>query len=221
MMKQLLILIVCLNCLVAPAYSQETTVHAVALFNGRVMLSVNGGKAKIVKVGDTYKSVKVIAANTEQATIKLNGKTEVLRLNGTVFLSQKLGTKSSGSKKSIRLWADDDGFFRADGQVNDSSVEFLVDTGANLVVMSSRQADSIGLGYRSGQLGMAETASGRAQMFVVQLDQVSIQGLQLEDIEAGVVIGSFPKIPLLGMTFLDKLEMQRRGDVMTLSKSLP
>lgn len=217
-MKQLLILIVFLSCLVTPAYSQETTVHAVALFNGRVMLSVNGGKAKIVKIGDTYRSVKVMAANTEQATIKLNGKTEVLRLNGTISLSQKLGTKAAGSKKRIQLWAGDDGFFRADGQVNGSSVQFLVDTGANLVVMSSRQADSIGLDYQNGQRGMAETASGRAPMYVIELDSVSIQGLQLKDIEAGVVIGSFPTTPLLGMTFLDKLEMQRRGDVMTLSK---
>jgi predicted aspartyl protease len=40
----------------------------------------------------------------------------------------------------------------------------------------------------------------------------------LENISAGVIVGRFPEIPLLGMSFLSQLNMRRDGDNMTLSR---
>jgi len=96
------------------------------------------------------------------------------------------------------------------------SVRFLIDTGANLVVLSSNQADRIGLEYQDGTRTYAVTASGTAPMFAITLDKISIGGIVLNNIRAGIIEGQFPAKPLLGMTFLSKLDMNRSGKTMVL-----
>ncbi len=93
-----------------------------------------------------------------------------------------------------------------------------MDTGANLVVLSGDQANAIGVDYLRGQKGFASTASGQAPMYLIELDNISFSGISLRYIRAGVIEGSYPQVPLLGMSFLDKLEMNRNGDRMTLKK---
>lgn len=201
------------------AAAGETSVQVIALFNDRAMFSVNGARAKIIKNGQVYKGVKLIESSTEQAVIEIAGQRETVRLNSGLVLSRSLGAKAAeGSKKSTQIYADNSGFFRSSGMINGQSLEFLVDTGANLVVLSGDHADHINLDYQDGTLSYASTASGRAPMYLINLDTVSFSGLELRDIAAGVIVGGFPQVPLLGMTFLEKLDMNRSGDVMVLKK---
>ena len=183
------------------------------------MLSVNGARAKIIKIEQVYKGVKLIQSSTEQAVIEIAGQRETVRLNSGLVLSRSLGAKSlAGSKKSTQIFADNRGFFRSRGSINGQSLEFLVDTGANLVVLSGDHADRINLDYQEGARSYATTASGKAPMYLINLDKVSFDGIELNDIQAGVIVGGFPQVPLLGMTFLEKLDMNRSGDVMVLKK---
>lgn len=202
--------------LLTPSHAQ-TTVKAIALFNNKAMLSVDGGKAKIIKEGNSYKGVRLLSSNTDQAVVQINGKKETLTLNSTVSLSNSLDTKIK-PKTSIQLSADADGFFRSDGKINGRSLNFLVDTGANLVVLSSVQANKIGLEYKHGTPSRAVTASGTTPMYAIQVEEISFGGLELTNINAGVIEGSFPVIPLLGMTFLSRLNMTRNGNIMKLTK---
>ena len=202
--------------LFTPSYAQ-TTVQAIALFNNKAMLSVDGGKAKIIKKGDSYKGVRLLSSNTDQAVVEIDGKKEVLTLNSTVSLPEDLDTKIK-PKASIQLLADKDGFFRSHGEINGHSLNFLIDTGANLVVLSSDQANRIGLEYRNGTLSYAVTASGTTPMYAIQIPEISLGTLELTNIKAGVIEGSFPVVPLLGMTFLSKLNMTRNGGIMKLTK---
>lgn len=183
------------------------------------MLSVNGSKAKIIRNGQTYKGVTMISSNTSEAVVEVNGVRETLRLNSGVVLSKSLGTKPPpNSNPVVQVWENEQGFFRSTGTINGEDLEFLVDTGANLVVLSSVQADRIGLEYRNGQPGMATTASGNANMYLIELDEISFETITLRDIEAGVIIGGYPTVPLLGMSFLQQLDMSRTGSVMVLRK---
>lgn len=109
-------------------------------------------------------------------------------------------------------------FFTSQGKINGKPVEFLVDTGASTIALSSAQADRIGLRYQDGIRTYASTASGTAPMYLVKLDSVSLQGITLHNINAGVIDGSYPITPLLGMTFLSRLTMQRKGKMMLLEK---
>jgi len=195
------------------------SVNAIALFNERAMLSIDGAKPKILRAGKSYLGIKLISSNTSQAIIEVDGKREVLTLNSSLVLNERLGTKASKSyAKSVQLFVNEVGFFQSEGKVNGKSVEFLVDTGANLVVLNSLEANRIGLDYKDGQKAEARTASGVAPMFLINVAKMSVGGIELDNIETGIIEGSFPPHPLLGMTFLSRLNMERNGDVMTLKK---
>ena len=192
------------------------SVSAVALFNDRAMLSVDDSKAKIIKAGASYKGVKLISSNTSQAVIDVAGVRKTLRLNGTANLSSAfVGTKSA-ARASVTMYVDALGFFRSQGKVNGRSINFLVDTGANLVVFNSQQANRLNIKYLEGEKGFATTASGRAAMYGITLNEISVGGISLRNVNAGVIEGGYPEVPLLGMTFLQRLEMNRSGGTMVL-----
>ncbi len=201
------------------AGSQAKKVAAIALFNERAMISVDDQKAKIVRVGSTHRGVKLISSSTSEAVVEVAGQRRTLTLNSTATIGGALAKpKSNSTASSTVLYENERGFFESPGQINGRSVRFLIDTGANLVVFNSRDADRLGIDYRSGTRGFASTASGRSAMFSVNIDSISVGGIVLDNIRAGVIEGGFPEIPLLGMTFLGRLDMNRSGKTMVLRK---
>jgi aspartyl protease family protein len=197
---------------------EAKTIVAIALFNERAMLSVDGKRAKIIRQGSSYAGVTLISSNTSEAIIEVEGQRQTLKLNGTAELGDTLRVSPRASAASVVLYENNIGFFESDGQVNGRSIRFLVDTGANLVVFNSLDAIRLGLDYRSGIKGWASTASGRAPMYTMNIESISLGGVVLQDVRAGVIEGGFPEIPLLGMTFLGRLNMNRSGETMVLRK---
>ena len=196
----------------------EKSITAIALFDSRAMLSIDGNKAKIMREGQTFKGVTLISSNTSEAVIEVNGKRESLVLNSSTVVSNELGAFKLRERKIVELRENDLGFFESSGTVNGRNINFLVDTGASLVVLNSQQANQIGLEYKEGELGYASTASGTAPMYNIYLDTISIGGIELNNVHAGVIEGSFPEKPLLGMTFLSEVNMTRNGNLMTLEE---
>jgi aspartyl protease family protein len=94
-------------------------------------------------------------------------------------------------------------------------VRFLVDTGATSIALPGREAERLGIDYRKGARGMTQTANGPVAVYRVTLDRVSLGGIELRMVE-GVVIEQGLDIALLGMTFLNRVEMKREGQSMTL-----
>ena len=205
--------------LICSASQAEISVQAIALFNGKAMLSIDGSRAKIIKAGDSFKGITLIEATTDHAVVEVNGQRETITLHSGASLSTSLAAKRPvDNSRVVQVWADDRGFFRSRGEINGRSLEFLVDTGANLVVLSSSQADRIDLDYLDGQKTSATTASGISPMYMVELDRISFDGIELRNISAGVIVGYYPPVPLLGMSFLEQLDMNRSGSVMKLKK---
>lgn len=199
--------------------TRDVSIHLVALFDGKAMLAINGKRAKIVTVGESHNGVKLLSANTSEASIEFNGQRDRLTLDGTAILSTSLGTKPpSNTNNTVQLWSNDGGFFLGEGSIDGQALEFMIDTGANIVVLSAVDATRIGLEYEDQQRGRAVTASGVAPMYLMNVAEISLGSIRLRGIEVGVMEGDFPKIPLLGMSFLKHLEMQRSGNKMTLKK---
>lgn len=204
--------------LVIGSQAEAKTVAVIALFNDRAMLSVDGKKAKIIRSGSSYQGVKVISSNTSEAVVEVEGKRRTLTLNSTAVLGETLSVSPQSTATSIVLYENEIGFFESSGQVNGRTIRFLVDTGANIVVFNSVDATRLGLNYLSGEKSFASTASGVAPMYSINVDSISVGGLALKGIRVGVIEGSFPEIPLLGMTFLSRLDMNRSGQTMVLKK---
>jgi aspartyl protease family protein len=111
------------------------------------------------------------------------------------------------------LKADQSGHFVTDADINGRSVRVLVDTGATVVALSYEDASDIGL--RPGNLEFnvpVSTANGVAQAARVKLDQVAIDGIEVEDVEGLVLPRGALRGTLLGMSFLGRLGSFRVED---------
>src|SRR3989337_3633226 len=104
-----------------------------ALFKDKAIIVVDGAR-RVLKSGETSpEGIKLLATDTqeEKAEIEIDGKREVLRL-GVVIA----GFDPKG-KGSVVLYPDRGGHYFADGQINGTSVRFMVDTGATVIAMNS------------------------------------------------------------------------------------
>jgi aspartyl protease family protein len=107
------------------------------------------------------------------------------------------------------------GHYVAGGRINGRPVEFLLDTGATDVAVPLALAERLGL-PRLGT-GMSRTANGVVQTWRSRLDRVSVGPIELADVRASVLPGmAGDDHVLLGMSFLKRLELEQRGDTLTL-----
>ncbi len=98
------------------------------------------------------------------------------------------------------------GQFVLEAKVNGEPVQFLVDTGASLVVLDVETAERLGVDVDSLEYtGMARTANGTAPIARIILDEIVIDDLTVEAVEAAIVAKPMAT-SLLGMSFLARLD---------------
>jgi len=173
------------------------------------ILSIDGGAPRTLKVGQSAGGVTLIAVEKDRATVEVDGKRKVL---------QRGQTYSSGAgsgAQSVTLAAGAGGHFMAQGQINGGAILFLVDTGATAIAIPASDAERLRIDYRKGRRGTTQTASGPAPVYVVTLDSVRVGGIEVQNVEA-IVIEQGLTVALLGNTFLNRMEMRREGQTMTL-----
>ncbi len=179
------------------------------------VLALDGGDPKTVKVGQTWRGITVLAVEKERATIRLEGKNRILQ-RGQHYRSAASADAGAG-RQSVTLAADTRGHFIADGAINGLPVRFVVDTGASVIALPGAEAERLGLDYRKGKPGMVQTANGVAAVYTVRLDSVKLGGIELTGVEGMVMERGLP-IALLGMSFLNRVEMRRDGATMVLTR---
>ena len=108
------------------------------------------------------------------------------------------------------------GQYRIRGAINNRYVDFLIDTGASVVALSSAAAESLGIDYASGQRGAVQTAQGNAESYFLTLDRITVAGLTAHNVQAAVINGHYPVDILLGMSFLRQVSMSENAGVMKL-----
>jgi len=193
-----------------PAMAQE--VGLAGIMGSKAMLMINGGEPQAVPVGQTLDGVKVLAINGDQIMVEIGGKKRPLRVG-----QHAVGVSNGDGSDKVIMTADIQGHFYTTGTVNGTSVRFVVDTGATSIALGPNDARRIGLDLRRGQRGMTSTANGQVVVTRIPLDTVTIGGITLHNVEAVVLPAEMP-IALLGMSFLNRMEMQRDGSTMTLKK---
>lgn len=199
----------CMAC--CPA--QAVDVGLAGVFPGKALLTIDGGAPRTVTVGTTTgEGVKVLSVDSDTATIEADGKKRILRVG------QNVASRSSGEAgATASLTADGSGHFITTGSINGTAVRFLVDTGATMISLGAGEARRIGIDASKGQLAMVSTANGQAPVVRVKLDTVRVGDIVLNNVDALVHQQDLP-LALLGMSFLNRMEMQREGSTMTLKK---
>lgn len=86
-----------------------------------------------------------------------------------------------------------------------------------MISLGATDARRIGLDFNRGQKGMTQTANGQSVVSKVSLDTVRIGDVTLHNVDAVIHQSEMP-MALLGMSFLNRMEMQRDGSTMTLKR---
>lgn len=189
-----------------------TDVGLAGIMSNKAMLMINGSEPQTVAVGQTLGGVKLLSVQGDQVMIEVDGRKRPLRVG-----QHAIGAGGGEGGDKLVLTADGQGHFFTTGTVNGTSVKFLVDTGATMISLGAADARRIGLDAGKGRLGITNTANGQAQVSKVQLDTVRVGDIVLHNVDALIHQNDMP-IALLGMSFLNRMEMQRDGSTMTLKK---
>jgi len=190
------------------------TVSMSGRLGDKALLMIDGSP-RTVATGNTVQGVKLLSVASDSSVVEVGGKRVTLPLGGSqVNLG---GAASEGGGSKIVLTAGSGGHFVTAGSINGRAVQFVVDTGATNVSLSQVEADRIGLKYKDGEHGLANTANGQVPVHRVMLGSVRVGDVQVYNVEALVVPAQMPFV-LLGNSFLTRFQMKRENDVMTLEK---
>ncbi len=182
------------------------------LMGSKALIIVGGGEPRSLAIGQSLDGIKLVSVQGDQAILEIDGKKRALRVG-----QHAQGNANDSGEGKLTLHADPQGHFHATGTVNGVSIRFLVDTGATLISLGATDAKRIGVDVTQGTRGYSETANGRAMVTKIKLDTVKIGDITLHNVDA-LVHQSDMKVALLGMSFLNRMEMQRDGTTMTLKK---
>ncbi|HEX5768141.1 MAG TPA: TIGR02281 family clan AA aspartic protease [Burkholderiales bacterium] len=175
------------------------------------VLALDGGDPRTVKVGQKWSGITVISVERGEATVEIEGKRRVLKMGQ----HYRTAAAAADERQSVTLAADSRGHFITQGAINGNPVRFLVDTGATVVALPAAEAVRLGIDYRKGQPGMSSTAGGVVPTYRVRFDTVRLGEIEVNGVD-GVVLEQGLDIALLGMSFLNRLEMKRDGHTMVL-----
>lgn len=212
-MKSYVVLLIA-GLLVSANVFAETQVNIVGLFSNMAVVMINGGKPKTLSVGQASDGVKLLAADSKSATLLIEGKTKQLGMGQAATIA---GSTAS-SNPSVTLYADAQGHYLSECKINGASLKFLLDTGATTVAMNSGDAKFAKIDYKRGQPVQVSTANGVVSAYLVTIANLKIGGITLSQVQGTVLEGGSPSVVLLGMSALNRLDMQRQDIAMTLTK---
>jgi len=188
-------------------------VEVLALFKDRAVVRA-GGAEQMLKVGETSsQGVTLLAADAHGARVRFRDREYLLSLSNRVA-----GNFRPADPQRVDISPDSLGQYRIRGAINDRFVDFLVDTGASVVAMSTRHARAVGLDCASeGRPGTVQTAQGTVSSCFMRVGQLTVGGITAHNVQAAVIDGDYPADILLGMSFLRQVAMEERAGVLTLT----
>ena len=190
-----------------------TDVVVSGLFTNKAVVQIDGGALRTLAVGQaTPEGIKLVAVDRDSAVFEIDGR------RTTLGIGQARIPRTEPAAQSATLLADTAGHFTAEGKVNGQPIRFMIDTGATITALPAADARRLGIDVSKGQVVLLRTANGTARGRQVKLDVVSVGGVTLYGVEAVVMEGEGLALPLLGLSFLNRMDMKREGSVMTLTK---
>lgn len=110
------------------------------------------------------------------------------------------------SRRRVELAAGGNNHFFAEADLNGRTITVMVDTGASMVALTYDDARRAGIYPRDSDFtGRSSTANGIARFAPVDIDRVSIGGIEVRNVRAAVMEDGKLDTSLLGMSYLSKV----------------
>ena len=210
-MIKLKLLTATVACVLAFSVVASDVIVEALLPNGAVV-KINGNRHTL-RAGQSIGDVRLISADAKAAVIEISGQRQ------TVGISQRItGNFQVPEKREVTIPKDALKQYRTVATINGRRVAVIVDTGANTVALSASQASALGVDYESGIPTSVETASGKVAAWVVALDSVDVGGIRVDKVQAAVTDSEFPSTILLGMTYLEHVDIAESNGVLSLKR---
>ncbi|MFT7406224.1 TIGR02281 family clan AA aspartic protease [Zhongshania sp.] len=181
------------------------------LFEQAALLEIDGHQ-QFLRAGQRDSSgLLLVSATPREAVIDIDGQRK------TLTLSNRIGTiYREASPSSVSLHKDNRKQYRTRVSINGRIADALVDTGATSVTMSASQADQLGISYLDGRPTSVATAGGVKKAFGIVLSRVQVGDIKTQEVAAVVIDGDDPHVILLGMSFLEHVDLQERDNILVL-----
>jgi aspartyl protease family protein len=113
----------------------------------------------------------------------------------------------SSSGRSLMLEADRQGHFEVEARLEGRFVDFVVDTGASLVVLRESSAAQAGIRLQARDYtATAVTANGKIKAAPARIERIEVGGITVYDVPAIVLPDEALAKNLLGVSFLSRLK---------------
>jgi aspartyl protease family protein len=215
-LRKISLFFVCL-CIATQVWA-TIRVNVVGLFNNKAVVMINGSGPYSLVAGQTKNGVKLLSADSNEATFDIEGKRQILGMGQAVSVGSSSTASDGGVNHPVNLYADRDGHFFGKLTINGASLKYLVDTGATSVAMNSGDAKFAKIDYEKGEKISISTANGITSAYLLTLNTLSIGTIVLHNVEVAVTEGGSPPFVLLGMSAQNRLQMKREGSILTMMK---
>ena len=121
--------------------------------------------------------------------------------------------KLSNNGAEVRLERDLSGHYRAEAFINGVKTTVLVDTGATDVSISRKFAEQLGI--QSIAATRTQTANGETVGYMTRLKSVKLGGIEANDV-AATIVNDLGEDMLLGMSFLNRMDVRLYKGIMTI-----
>ncbi|MDA0271692.1 MAG: retropepsin-like aspartic protease [Proteobacteria bacterium] len=201
--------------LLLPLPSLAVEIEVRALFSGAAMFVIDG-ENQLLKKGQISRSgVELIDASRKEAVVQINGQTRTLQLSDRISSTFE---RQENVKVLINMAANRQ--YITAGSINGRPVRYLVDTGANIVAINANTAKMLGLSVEDGVKVNASTASEDLQATMVMVEEMVVGDITRNNVQAIIIDGENPKDILLGMSFLQHVDISEKAGLMVLTSKL-
>lgn len=191
----------------AGAAWQDPHVNVIGLIGDRAILRIDGDQV-ILRRGESRDGVTLLDVVAGEAVLRINKREVRLGMGKDTG-----GIAAREAGPSLEIVMNDNGQFITSGMINGSVVEFLIDTGANIVSMTTHDAKRLGIDYRvEGRPTRTATAGGIVNSWVVMLRAVQVGPITVKNVHAAIREAPNTGPVLLGMTFLSQVSLQQENN---------
>lgn len=189
----------------APKYdaAKDPQVVVIGLIGSKAVLRINGQQS-ILGPGESSDGVTLRDVVAHEAVLSINGREVHLGMGADTG-----GIAARAPGGSVEIVMNPYGQFITTGMINGRVVDFLVDTGATTVSMTTEDARALGIDYKlNGRPAASVTASGTVAVWLVHLASVRLGPIEIKDVQA--TVRETPRMTpiLLGMSFLGRVDLQ-------------